>query len=174
MASDYNKSITIGKFSGELMGKIQPGARIDPRMTPKVVTPDLEMEPGQKFMLIALAQIRRELQLVGRKLVSTYKRVDEYQIVGGYAGDSTAIVEVQPQFDTIAEMIESVLITGPVSTAFTVQLGDRNWTLTTNTTGLAVIAPVGIMLTRNDRRLLTGASAGNWTLELMGHADERY
>lgn len=156
------------------MGKIQPGARIDPRSEPVVTVPDIEMEPGQKFMLVALARIERALEGIGRKLVSQSKLVDEYNTVGGYTGVSTANVEVQPQFDTISELITSILVTGPASTAFTLILGDRNLTLTTDTRGIASIGPIGMMLTRNDRRLLTSPTPGNWFLELMGNADERY
>lgn len=156
------------------MGKIQHGARIDPRMVEPVSVPDIEMEPGQKSQLVALARIERALQIIARKLVSQSKYVDEYQIVGGYSAISTAIVEVQPQYDTLNELITSILVTGPASTAFTLQVGDRNWGLTTDTRGLAVIAPVAMMLGRNDRRLLTSLTPGNWTLELMGNADERY
>lgn len=156
------------------MGKIQSGARIDPRMAEPVTVPDIEMEPGQKYHLVALARIERVLETIARKLVSQSKYVDEYQIVGGYSAISTATVEVMPQFDTMNELITSILVTGPVSTAFTLQVGDRNWGLTTDARGLAVIAPVVIMLGRNDRRILTSVTPGNWTLELMGSADERY
>ena len=143
-------------------------------MAEPVTVPDIEMEPGQKFQLVALARIERALETIARKLVSQSKFVDEYSTVGGYTGISTANVEVQPQFDTMNELITSVLVTGPVSVAFTLQLGDRNWSLSTDARGLAVIAPVSLMLGRNDRRLLTSITAGNWTLELMGNADERY
>ena len=72
------------------MGKIQPGTRIDPRMAEPVTVPDIEMEPGQKFQLVALARIERALETIARKLVSQSKFVDEYSTVGGYTGISTA------------------------------------------------------------------------------------
>jgi len=156
------------------MAKQQHGAPLFTRTAQPVSVPDMELQPSEKATLVALARIERALGTIARKLVSVSKAVDEYQIVGGYTGTSTATIEVQPQFDIINEQITSIFVTGPVSTAFTLQLGDRNWTLTTDTRGMAVIAPVGILLGRNDRRILTSATPGNWTLELMGNADERY
>jgi hypothetical protein len=55
----------------------------------------------------------------------------------------------------------------------TLQLGDRFWNLSMPPTGVIVIAPVGILLNRNDIRQLTGAS-GSYSLELTGIADERF
>jgi hypothetical protein len=57
---------------------------------------------------------------------------------------------------------------------FTLQLGDRQWSLTMPASGVLVIAPLSLMLSRADRRLVSSASPGNWTLELMGWGDERY
>lgn len=67
--------------------------------------------------------------------------------------------------------------TGPQLTAasgFTLQLGDRTWSLTLPATGFLVIgAPIGLILARNDVRQLTTLISGQWTLELMGHCDDR-
>jgi hypothetical protein len=66
-----------------------------------------------------------------------------------------------------------VLITGPTG-GISVQLGDRVWNLTIPATGVIVIAPVAILLGRSDVRQLTATTPGEYTLELMGHADDRY
>lgn len=67
---------------------------------------------------------------------------------------------------------------GPQSTAtftssFTLQLGDRTWPLVMPTSGFLTITPTGLILGRNDVRQLTSTIAGQWTLELMGHCDDR-
>ena len=156
------------------MGKLQHGSEISTRAVPKVQVPYQDIDPGTQYMLTALARIHRVMKGLAEQALDFTRPVDEYAIVGGYTGVGDSFVEVQPQFDTMSERIESVIVTGPVTTAFTLQLGDRNWTLSTDATGKVVLAPVSLQLGRNDRRLLTSATAGNWTLELMGHGDKRF
>lgn len=163
--------VTIG--SGGNVSRVKPHM-ISPRVAEPVSVPDLESEPPQKFHLIALMRIERQLQAIARRIASSVRVVDEYSIVGAYLGDSDTSVEVQPEYDTMPELITAVLVTGPVSTTFTLQLGNRNWNLATTANGFCLISPIGILLTRNDRRILTSATAGNWTLELTGRADERF
>lgn len=153
---------------------MQHGTVLPTRKAPVVEVPYEEVEPSTKYLLTALARIHRALQGIARQAEDLTRPVDEYQIVGGYTGVGDSLVETQPQFDTMNERIESIIITGPVTTVFTLQLGDRNWSMSTDATGKVIIAPVAILLGRNDRRLLTSATAGNWTLELMGHADKRF
>jgi hypothetical protein len=59
------------------------------------------------------------------------------------------------------------------ATTMTLQLGDRTWNLTMPSTGIIVVAPVGIMLSRSDVRIFTASTSGEYTLELMGYADTR-
>lgn len=156
------------------MGKIAPGGTVPVRRMPAVRVDDSEMSPVENYMIVAVSRIQKMLQGLSRQLQDLTKPVDEYSIVGGYSASNENTVEVLPTYDSINEKIDSIIITGPVTTAFTLQLGDRNWTMSTDATGKVIIAPVGIMLSRNDRRILTSVTAGNWTLELMGYADERY
>lgn len=153
--------------------RVKPDS-ITPRATPPVEVPDSPLPVADKYHLVALNRIHREIAAMSRKLASEVRLVDEYSIVGGYTGVGELIVEVQPQFDTMNELIQSVIVTGPASTAFTLQLGDRNWSVLTDASGRLEFTNIGLLLGRNDRRLLTSAMAGNWTLELMGRADERY
>lgn len=60
------------------------------------------------------------------------------------------------------------------STPFTLVLGKRSWNLNLPPSGILVIAPVKFSLGRNDTRLLTSATAGDWGLELSGYADVTY
>jgi hypothetical protein len=156
------------------MGKIEPGAVIPVRRMPSVRVEDMEMSPIENYMIVAVSRIQKNLAGLARQLEDRTKLVDEYSIVSGYTPANESIVEVLPTFDTISEKIESVIVTGPVTTAFTLQLGDRNWSMATDATGKVIMSSVAILLSRNDRRILTSGTAGNWTLELMGIADERY
>jgi len=82
-------------------------------------------------------------------------------------------VEALPNYE-IPEMISSVLVTGPTLTPFNLNIGNRSWDLVTDNTGKAILSPIALLLTRNDRRLLSSPVSGNWTLELMGTADARF
>jgi hypothetical protein len=144
------------------------------RIAPTVKVADTEEPTPARFMQIALARIDRMLGAISRQIDDRTKPVDEYQVTSEYSGVSILTVEVLRQFDRISERITSVLVTGPPTTAFTLQLGDRFLNLTTDASGKVTIAPVSMLLGDNDRRILTSATAGNWTLELMGWADVRY
>jgi hypothetical protein len=98
--------------------------------------------------------------------------VDEYN-TQTLVGTSVSTLQVNPQFDTMPERIESVLITGPAG-ACNLQLGDRNWALTIPASGILLISPVSLLLNRNDNRIISSATPGAYFLELMGWADERY
>lgn len=163
--------IVAGKLP---MGKIAPGGEIPVRRQPQVQVPDQEMTPPERYMIIAVSRIQKSLAGLARQLQDFTKPVDEYSIVSSYSTANEASVEVQPTFDTINEKIESIIVTGPPATAFTLNLGDRQWSLVTDASGKVILAPVAVLLSRNDRRLLTSATSGNWNLELMGHADERF
>lgn len=156
------------------MGKIAQGGVIPVRNMPTVRVEDSQNSPAENYVIVAMARIQRIMAGLARQLEDRTKLVDEYSVVQEYVTNNILVVEVLPTFDTIGEKIESVIITGPVTTAFTLQLGDRYWSMSTDATGKCLLAPVAILLGRNDRRILTGVSAGNWNLELMGIADERY
>jgi hypothetical protein len=137
--------------------------------------PDTESIPPEKFVMIALARIHKNLSKMARQQDDSSRPVDEYQGNATYnAAQLETSLEVQPQFDVWAEMIHSVLVTGPASTAFQLQLGDRYFNVLTDVSGRFLLSNIAMMLSRNDRRLLTSSTAGSWTLELMGFADERY
>jgi hypothetical protein len=144
------------------------------RNEPKTGTPDMDTTPPNVYTFNQLARIERNLGAIARKISDRTKPVDEYEVNAVYsAAESLTTVEVLPQFE-ISELITSVLVTGPPSTAFTLMLGDRQFGLLTDASGKLTLAPVGFLLDRSMRRVLTSATAGNWTLELMGHADARY
>jgi hypothetical protein len=111
---------------------------------------------------------------ISRAIDDRTKPVDEYQTTSDYMGVGVTQIEVLRQFDRIAERITSIVVTGPPTTAFTLTLGDRFLNLTTDASGKIVLAPISMLLNDSDRRLLNSTTNGNWSLELMGWADERY
>jgi hypothetical protein len=113
----------------------------------------------------------KQLGDFARQVENRARVVDEYQVQSSVAA-SESTVTVQPIYDLVPEKIESIIITGPAG-AVTLQLGDRFWNLTIPATGIIVIAPVAVLLNRNDIRQLSGAP-GSYSLELMGIADERF
>jgi hypothetical protein len=161
------------------MGKLGSGTRtigsIPVRqVAPPVKTPDAEIDTPSKYTLIALNRIHEDLAGLGRQLENQTLPVDEYQVNSIYNQTTlTTSVEVLPQFE-ISEKIQSIFITGPVSTACVLTLGDRSLNMATDATGTITIAPVAFLLDRSERRILTSVTPGNWTLELMGYADVRY
>lgn len=145
--------------------------RIFERQVPSVEAPDIDQAPNQ-YIVKGLLKMHEQLQNLARQADDRSRLVDEYR-TQTLVADSELTITVQPQFDFMPERIESVLVTGPAG-AVTLQLGDRFWSLVIPASGLLVIAPVSFLLNRNDYRTLTSATPGDYGLELMGWADERY
>lgn len=106
----------------------------------------------------------------------TSHRIDEFSNQGTVVENVTTI-QTFPDYDAFPIIVTSVLVTGPsnaAGTAFTLQLGKRNWQLVLPVTGIIPIAPVYFSMNPQDPRVLTSATAGNWAMEIMGHADIRY
>lgn len=156
------------------MGKLQQGSVLPVRNYPKTETKDVPFTEPEKYMLVAIDHLRRSMRRLAMQVDDRTRPVDEYQTQSTDSPIGLTTIETQPQFDQIAERIESILVVGPPNTAFTLQIGDRFLTMTTDAIGKALLAPVSMLLQRNDRRVITSAVAGNWFLELMGWADERY
>jgi hypothetical protein len=145
--------------------------RIFGRQVPEVQAPDIDEAPNQ-YIVKGLLKLHEQMQNLARMADDRSREVDEYR-VQTLTPDSELTVSVQPQYDLMPERIESIIVTGPAG-AVTLQLGDRTWALTIPATGILVIAPVSLILGRNDYRILTSATPGDFSLELMGWADERY
>jgi hypothetical protein len=145
--------------------------RIFQRQVPPVEAPDIDQAPNQ-YIVKGLLKMHEQLQNLARQADDRSRLVDEYR-TQTLVADSELSITVQPQFDYMAERIESVLVTGPAG-AVTLQLGDRFWSLVIPASGIIVIAPVSFLLQRNDYRILTSVTPGDYGLELMGWADERY
>jgi hypothetical protein len=135
-------------------------------------TKDEEPE-DTKFEQIGFRELREQLVALARRIENQANPVDEYNSAAISGAGSSAVITVQPTYEFMPEKITSIIVTGPTG-GITLKLGDRTWALSIPASGVLVIAPVALMLGRTDDRILTPASAGAYTLELMGYADRRF
>lgn len=119
---------------------------------------------------LAFLHLRNEVSNAVKMLEDRSRPVDEYTPQTLVTEAETQIT-VQPNWD-MGEVITSCVITGPTG-AVTLQLGDRTWNLTIPATGVIVIAPMALRISRSDNRILTAGTPGNYSVELMGYADVR-
>ena len=138
-----------------------------------VTTGTAEISVPERYSLIALNRLEKVLGPLSRAIADVSHPVDEYATESVLQGGVTTVT-VYPEYDKMAARIECVIVTGPPSTAFTLQLGDRAWNVLTDISGKFQVFGSGMLLGRNDTRVLTSTTPGNWTLELTGFADERY
>jgi|SRR5882672_4010793 len=150
---------------------VQPGTQLSShiRQPEDVHVPTVEQEPG-KYIALALLHIRRELARLPAMIADHSKPVDEYR-PQELTPDNATTMTLQPNWET-CEIIESIIITGPPGNII-VQLGDRTWQLAIPPVGYIILAPLMLILGRTDQRILTGVVSGQYTMELMGHADTR-
>jgi hypothetical protein len=163
----------------EVLYSQSSSSRFQPRATPPVHlrqpeppgVRDKEYDPV-RMVAVALTHLRQVMERLPVMVEDNSRPVDEYQpaqTLGVTPTEST--MEVQPQWET-PEIIKAIVITGPTGTV-TVQLGDRTWALTIPASGIIVVSPLLLILNRSDRRILTAGTPGDYSLELMGHADSR-
>lgn len=148
---------------------IQPGGETHLRQPQQVQVPDIEQAP-LKYIALALVHLRNSFSKVPKMLEDNSRPVDEYSTQSNVA-ESFLTLTVQPQWEQ-TELIRAILITGPAG-ACTLQLGQRFWNLTIPVAGYILISPIWLQLGRVEPRIITGNVAGNYSLELMGHVDER-
>lgn len=147
------------------------GKPITVRQVEKPAVPLIEHEPN-KYIALALVHLRNAVARLPVMLEDNSRPVDSYR-PQTIQGESFATgISVPAQWET-NEVIRAILVTGPASTAFTLQLGDRVWTLQTNAQNFMLMSPMWLILDRSDPRNLIPSAAGDWALELMGHADAR-
>jgi hypothetical protein len=162
----------MARSDGLIHKKLPPDSIIHTRQPEKVRTDD-EEQVSTKFEKLGAEQLLEQLVTVARAAENRGNPVDEYNSAGVSGAGSSASVTVQPTYEYMPEKIETVIVTGPTG-AITLQLGDRIWALTIPASGILIIGPMALLLGRSDARILTPASAGVYTLELMGIADRRF
>lgn len=124
-----------------------------------------------EYWLNTVDTFRRAINAISDLAQDWSHRIDEYQPME-WTPDSETVIEVFPEYELCDEVIEAIVITGPTaSPAATLQLGKWITGITLPASQVLVIAPVKFKLGRNDRRILTPAAAGAWSLRLTGFAD---
>ena len=148
----------------------QPGAEIGLREPIPLNAPG-EKTPAE-YMAEALVELRDNLKAILKMAGDSTKVFDQYQPQTLIAESETNIL-LQASWE-YTERVETVLITGPVAASVTVQLGDRVWPLVIGVSGFISLTRLGVLLGRSDTRQLTATTPGNYSFELMGHADNRW
>lgn len=152
----------------------EPPGRAYPRMPPTRAANQTPIG-DENWLREAVTRFERSLADLTSLIEDNSHRVDEFQNLSPASGGNLQ-VQTLPDYDVYPEIIEAVIVTGPVTgnVPFTLQLGKRIWPLQLPASGILVIAPIKISLDRDDQRTVTSGTAGDWTLELMGYADIRY
>jgi hypothetical protein len=163
----------LGQAGIHVPHRKKSGAEIFGHQVLPVTVPEIEQVP-QKYIALALVHLRNQLARVAKMAEDWSLIVDEYTPMS-LSPESELVLTVQPSYE-ITEYIMEVLVIGPAAATVTLQLGDRVWPLILPATGYISInlAPAGFPLSRSDVRQLTATVAGEYFLELMGRADNRY
>lgn len=162
----------MARSDGLIHRKLPQDAVISTRQPVRTETGDDEQVSGE-YAELGSKRLAAQLQTLAETIENRSNLVDEYNTAAITGAGSSAQFVVQPTYEYMPEKIESIVITGPAG-AVTLQLGDRIWQLVIPATGYLVIGYVAIVLGRSDPRILTPASPGVYTLELMGIADRRF
>lgn len=137
--------------------------------------PSVKAEPGTdvvpaKYFALAMVKLHAQMGKLAAMIEDNSRPVDEYQPMT-LAAELTQNVNVPPQWE-VTEVIKSIVVTGPAG-AVSLQLGDRTWNVVIPASQILVIAPIRMILSRQDVRILTAGTPGQYNLELMGNCDER-
>lgn len=163
----------MARSEGLLHSKLPPDARINVRDKGTLIgTEDVE-QTVPEYIAAGLLEIREALSALARQTENRSFLVDEYNSAPITGMGAATSVTVMPTYEYMPEKIESILVVGPAGAA-TLQLGDRVWPITIPASGLLMLGPLGIILGRNDARILTAGTPGTYFLELMGIADKRF
>lgn len=163
----------MARHDGLIHSKLPPDARINVRDTNAPIGAQDVEEFVPQYIAAGMLAMREVLGEIARQAENRSNPVDEYNSAPITGAATSNVVSVFPTYEYMPEKIESVLIGGPAG-AVTLQLGDRVLPLAIPVSGILVIAPVAIMLGRNDLRQLSAATPGVYFLELMGVADRRF
>jgi hypothetical protein len=152
------------------MPKLQPGSMLPVRTAIAPGVADAEKEPPKYYTEYALTRIARNMDRIAKLVLRLESAVEEYETNSTEGPEGITTITVQPDYYQKVECITSVLVAGPPSTAFTLQLGGRYLSLVTDVSGKVLLAPVAFYLKPSDPRILTSVTEGNWFLQLSGNA----
>ena len=164
-----------GEEYGQQHFKLPHDAVISPRSSAgNLIGARDEEQTSPEFLAAGLLDYRHALEDIARQAENRSHPVDEYNTVPLAGGSTGTLLTIMPTYEYMPEKIESILVSGPAAATATLSLGDRQLPLIVPASGIIVIAPVAIILGRNDVRQLASAVAGIWFVELMGIADARF
>jgi hypothetical protein len=149
--------------SGELysppgLGKFPPGSSLPVRNSPRSFVPDQEVQPPKHFLEWAQARLLRHADRLVAFANDYMRLVEEYQGESTESPEGATSLSVIADYSPASELITEVLVCGPPQTPFTLQLGSRYLTLTTNQQGVLLLSPVSFKLKPDDQRILTAPS----------------
>lgn len=164
----------MARYDGIVHEKLPPGTMFPVRDKNEPIRTENAEQITPEFIRSGLLQLQEALGEIARQTENRGNPVDEYNTcsITGAATEST--LTVLPTYEFMPEKIVGVIVSGTPSTAVTIILGDRQWPVIIPATGILIIAPIAIILGRNDIRQLTSVTPGQFFLELMGYADKRF
>jgi hypothetical protein len=161
--------------TGQQHFKLPYDAVISPRSSANdLIGAEDEQTVSSSYIAASLIKYQESLDEIARTAENRTRIVDEYNTVPLTGSATQSALTIQPTYELMPEKIESVIVAGPVAAVGTLLLGDRQIPFVIPASGVIVIAPVAILLNRNDPRGLTSVTAGIWFMELMGIADARF
>lgn len=164
-----------GEQYGRQYYKLPHDAVISPRSSANdLIGAEDKETPSPAYIAAGLLRYQESLTEIARQAENRSFPVDEYNTVPLSGGSTGTLLTITPTYEYMPEKIESVIVSGPAAATATLILGDRQLPLVVPATGIVVIAPVAIILGRNDVRQLSSATPGIWFVELMGIADKRF
>lgn len=136
----------------------------------QVEVPPIEKEP-LRYMALALVHLKEQMGALAKMIEDRSHPFDIYQ-PQTLIPESNNTITLQASYE-MTERVTSILITGPAAANVVLQLGDRVWNLIIGVSGYINLGNLDLILSRSDTRQLTATVAGDYMLELMGHADDR-
>lgn len=164
-----------GEEYGRQYFKLPHDAVISPRSSANdLIGAEDEQTVSASYIAQSMLKYQQSLDELARNTENRSRKVDEYNSAPLTGGASTTILTVTPIYEFMPELIESIIVNGPAAAVASLIIGDRQWSVVIPATGILTIAPIAILLNRNDPRQLSSVTAGIWSLELMGIADARF
>lgn len=163
----------MARHDGLIHSKLPPDATVKVRGSNAPIGAQDVEQFSPEYVAAGMLEMREALGTIARQSANRSNPVDEYNSAPITGTGTQSVVSVLPTYEYMPEMIESIIVCGPAGSV-TIQLGDRQWPVTIPAAGIIVIAPVALILSRNDARQLTAQTPGQYSLELMGIADRRF
>jgi hypothetical protein len=143
------------------MGKIAPGAILPTRNAFDPIVPDTEADVTslpEHYLEYVMTRATRNLDRIAQWYGNQARLVEEFAGESAETATGESVLTAIPDYEPSNERITSVLVTGPPSTPFVLELGSRYMSLATDATGKCLLAPVAFTLTPQSKRLLTAGA----------------